>query len=67
MKQFLNTYQLAIVGTIIGAIAGYCYWRYVGCASGSCAITSSPWRMTIVGAIMGGLILDMFRKPKKRE
>lgn len=65
MKHFFNTYKLAILGTIIGAIAGYFYWKYVGCVTGTCPITSSPLRMTIFGAIIGGLIFDMFRKKKK--
>ncbi len=36
MKTFLNTYKLAILGVIIGAIAGYFYWKYVGCITGTC-------------------------------
>jgi hypothetical protein len=44
----------------VGAIAGFLYWYYIGCTSGSCAITSSPVNSTIYGAIMGGLLLNMF-------
>ncbi len=65
MKQFLNTYKLALIGVIIGAIAGYFYWKYVGCLSGTCPISSSPFKMKLFGAIIGGLLLDMFRKSKK--
>ncbi len=65
MKTFLNTYKLAILGVIIGAVAGYFYWKYVGCITGTCPITSSPFKMPLFGAIMGGLLFDMFRKTKK--
>jgi hypothetical protein len=44
----------------VGATAGFLYWYYIGCTSGSCAITSSPVNSTIYGAVMGGLLLNMF-------
>ena len=54
-------------GIIVGAIAGYLYYFYVGCASGTCAITSKPLNSTLYGALMGGLVFNMFVKsPKKR-
>ncbi|TRX16685.1 hypothetical protein FNW25_12185 [Flavobacterium franklandianum] len=54
------------IGVIVGAIAGYLYYFYVGCASGSCAITSKPLNSTLYGATMGGLVFNMFIKlPKK--
>jgi hypothetical protein len=49
----------------LGAIAGYSYYFFVGCNSGSCAITSSPVNSTLYGAVMGGLVLNMFRKEKR--
>jgi uncharacterized membrane protein YedE/YeeE len=53
-------------GIIVGAIAGYLYYFYVGCASGTCAITSKPLNSTLYGALMGGLVFNMFVKlPKK--
>ncbi|MBA4145602.1 MAG: hypothetical protein C0523_07565 [Cytophaga sp.] len=30
------------LGIVTGAVMGYLYWYFVGCASGSSAITSSP-------------------------
>ncbi len=65
MKNFLNTYKLALLGIIIGAIAGYFYWKYVGCLTGTCPITSSPVKMSLFGAAIGGLLFDIFRKSKK--
>lgn len=54
------------IGVAIGAIAGYLYYFYVGCASGTCAITSKPLNSSLYGAVMGGLIFSMFIKlPKK--
>jgi Family of unknown function (DUF6132) len=53
------------IGVIIGAIAGYLYFFYVGCSSGSCAITSKPFNSTLYGALIGGLLFNMFIKSPK--
>lgn len=65
MKKFVKKYILTISGVIAGAIAGYFYWKFVGCSSGHCAITSSPVNSSIYGAVMGGLLFSMFQKNKK--
>jgi len=44
------------------AIAGWCYWRFVGCSSGACPITSKPLNSAIYGALMGYLISGLFKK-----
>jgi C4-dicarboxylate transporter len=54
------------IGIAIGALAGYAYYFYVGCASGTCAITSKPLNSTLYGALMGGLIFNMFVKDTKK-
>ena len=54
------------IGIAIGALAGYGYYFYVGCASGTCAITSEPLNSTLYGALMGGLVFNMFVKDTKK-
>lgn len=54
-------------GLDIGAVGGYLYWRYVGCASGTCPITASPWTSTVWGAAIGGLLMSSFKKEKSYE
>ena len=54
------------IGIAIGALAGYAYYFYVGCASGTCAITSKPLNSTLYGAVMGGLLFNMFIKDTKK-
>ena len=54
------------IGIAIGALAGYAYYFYVGCASGTCAITSKPLNSTLYGALMGGLVFNMFVKENKK-
>jgi hypothetical protein len=59
--QFFKKYFLWIVGISLGALAGFLYWKFIGCASGSCAITSSPVNSTLYGALMGGLLGGTFK------
>lgn len=53
------------IGIVIGATAGFAYWYFIGCTTGSCAITSSPVNSSIYGALMGGLVLNLFSKDSK--
>ncbi|MBS1614952.1 MAG: hypothetical protein JST06_02425 [Bacteroidetes bacterium] len=62
MNHFLKRNLLWIIGAPVGAIAGYLYWKFVGCASGTCMITSRPLNSTLYGAVMGGLLFSLFKK-----
>lgn len=63
-KVFFKRYGLTLSGVLLGALGGFLYWRLVGCASGTCPITSSPFYSTLWGAAMGGLLLSMFSQKK---
>jgi zinc transporter ZupT len=55
------------IGAIVGAIVGYLYYKYVGCASGTCRITSKPLNSTLYFALIGGLLFNMFVKNTKTK
>ena len=55
------------IGIVIGAISGYLYYRFVGCSSGTCRITSKPINSTLYFALIGGLLFKMFVKDKKTK
>ncbi|MBL7683817.1 MAG: hypothetical protein JNK00_10695 [Flavipsychrobacter sp.] len=65
MKQQLLKNKLVIIGVILGAIGGFAYWYFVGCANGTCMITSKPLNSSIYGAVMGGLFFSIFEQKKK--
>ena len=65
--NFIIKYKLAIIGIIVGAIGGYAYYHFVGCVSGTCAITSKPLNSTLYGALMGGLLFSSFKKEKEKQ
>jgi hypothetical protein len=63
-----KTYLFTGIGVVFGLIAGYAYYHFVGCASGSCSITSKPLNSTLYGGLMGGLLFNMFAtSPKKKD
>lgn len=64
MKKFGKKYLLTTIGVVIGATAGYLYWRFAGC-TGTCAITSSPLNSSVYGASLGGLLFSLFKKSHK--
>jgi ElaB/YqjD/DUF883 family membrane-anchored ribosome-binding protein len=44
------------IGAVVGAALGFAYYRFVGCSTGGCPITSNPWISTAYGALIGGLL-----------
>ncbi|MCF8416771.1 MAG: DUF6132 family protein [Crocinitomicaceae bacterium] len=64
MVRFIQRYRWTLIGLVVGAIGGYAYYHFVGCASGTCAITSRPLNSTLYGVMMGGLLFNMFDKEK---
>lgn len=62
-----NAIIITGIGIVIGAVAGYLYYSFVGCASGTCAITSKPLNSTLYGALLGGLLFNMFVKSEKKS
>ena len=61
MKKWLLNNKLTVIGVIFGAIGGYLYYYFVGCASGTCVITSSPVNSTLYFAVLGGLIVNLIK------
>lgn len=67
MKEFITQYKLSIAGVLIGAILGYAYYYFIGCTTGSCAITSKPVNSTVYGSVIGYLLFSVFEKSKKPQ
>lgn len=47
-----------LVAILIGGIAGYIYYYFIGCDSGSCALTGSPVSSILTGSALGLFITN---------
>jgi hypothetical protein len=59
--KFLKTYRLYFVFLTLGALAGWVYWYLWGCSE-SCPIKSNPLHSSLYGAVMGILLVNIFKK-----
>jgi len=50
------------VGAALGALLGY----FGKCSSGTCPLTSTPWRGSIYGAVMGTLFSFSFGQRERK-
>jgi acid phosphatase family membrane protein YuiD len=53
-------YRKYVIGIIIGVAAGYLYFFFVGCKTGSCPITGHSYSASMAGGLMGYLAAGMF-------
>lgn len=58
---------MAVAGVILGGIAGFAYYYFIGCNTGSCAITSKPLNSSVYGMVMGYLMFSVLEKPKVKK
>ncbi len=65
MKNWIIINKLYFIGALLGAVAGFLYWMYVGCLTGTCAITSNPLNSTIYFASIGAVLFGAFKKQTK--
>lgn len=67
-KRFFLFFTLfSAVGLVVGAISGYLYYLTVGCVTGTCAITSSPWLSILWGGAIGYLMGDILSGKKIKK
>lgn len=50
-----------ILGVVIGGGLGFASYKFVGCSTGACPLTSNPWVSSIYGAILGLMVAGSFR------
>jgi hypothetical protein len=60
VKEFFTSsyFWKPFAGLTIGAAGGFLYYYFIGCNSGSCAITSSPYMSTLMGGFLGFFLVS---------
>ncbi len=59
-KEFIKSswFLKPFLGILIGGIAGFLYYNYAGCKSGTCAITGNPYLSALAGSFLGYFIAN---------
>jgi hypothetical protein len=50
-----------LLGVAIGGALGFAYYKFIGCSTGACPLTSNPVITTLYGAALGALLAGGFR------
>lgn len=66
-KRNWKRYLPMMILAVLGAIGGFLYYRFVGCVSGACPITSNPYISTVYGGVLGVLLGYIVTPGKKKE
>ena len=69
--KFDQIFKIKAGFTVMGAVGGFLYWKFVGCTTGTCPI-KSVWYMstlwgTVMGYLVGDLVGDFIKKRKLRN
>ncbi|OQB91507.1 MAG: hypothetical protein BWX84_01352 [Verrucomicrobia bacterium ADurb.Bin118] len=49
-----------LLGAVLGGGLGFAFYKFVGCSTGTCPLTSNPVISSIYGAVMGALLASSF-------
>lgn len=67
MKKWFNENRLILIGAVLGALTGWLYWKNIGCASGTCSITSKPINSSMYFGLIGAMVFSLFKKENKKH
>jgi hypothetical protein len=49
-----------VIGVVVGGGLGFAYYKFVGCSTGTCPLTSNPFISTLYGMVVGALVASSF-------
>lgn len=61
MKKWIRNNRFTLIGTLLGGVGGFLYWRFIGCTSGTCLITSRPVNSILYFSLLGALLFSMLK------
>jgi hypothetical protein len=64
ISKAIQKYKAELIGVLIGGVAGFLYYFFIGCKSGTCAISSNPFISVPYGSLLGYFISGLFKKEK---
>lgn len=67
MKRKRRKWLRVLLFVLGGMLAGLAYYQLVGCASGTCSISSNPYTAMGYMGVVGGLLSVVLAKEDARE
>jgi hypothetical protein len=71
MKDLVRKHLFILIFSLVGALAGFLYWKFVGCISGTCPIKSVWYLSTLwglaFGYLTGSIAKDLIMKIKNKK
>jgi hypothetical protein len=67
MNKISKKYVLLGIFILAGLAGGFLYWRFIGCKSGTCPITSNWHYSMLFGGVFGYLIGDSVNDYRKKR
>ena len=49
----MNITLTQVAYPVVGAVAGFLFYKFIGCPSGACPITANPYASTLYGMVIG--------------
>jgi hypothetical protein len=56
----MNIILRIVIGVVVGGGLGFAYYKFVGCSTGTCPLTSNPVITIVYGGIVGALVAGSF-------
>jgi hypothetical protein len=60
MKKPKSMILRIIIGAVVGGGLGFAYYKFVGCSTGTCPLTSNPIISSLYGMVVGALVAGSF-------
>jgi hypothetical protein len=65
MLNWVNKKRISLIFLFLGSLTGFLYWRFVGCSTGTCPITSHWYASILYGMLLGWLVGDLIASFQK--
>lgn len=65
--ELLKSKRIQLLFTVLGLIGGLAYWKFIGCNSGTCPLTSNWHTSAIFGAFAGYFLGDGIHDKKVKK
>lgn len=67
MIDWVKKRKVSFIFLLLGGLGGYLYWKFIGCSSGTCPITSKWHTSALYGMILGWLVGDLIASFTKEK